>query len=82
MDVSLILANLVATHPKLMILITVVGTARLVFKPIISGIDAVVAATPTKADDEVVEKAKSSKVFKVIAAVMNYLLSLKLPGEK
>lgn len=77
-----LLLELVMKHPALMTVVAVVGTFRLVFKPLVAGIKAVVAASPSKADDAVVEKVEASKAFKTMAWLADYLLSIKLPGQK
>jgi hypothetical protein len=55
------------------------GAARVVFKPLMALVHAVVAVTPSKADDEALAKAESSRAYQVGAFLVDYLFSLKLP---
>jgi hypothetical protein len=77
-----ILVELVAKYPVIASIIGVVGVFRLVFKPAVSFARTVVTATPTKKDDEVMDKVEASGVYKGIVWVVDYLTSIKLPGAK
>lgn len=55
-----------------------VGALRLLFKPIFATLHWVVAQTGTTRDDELLDKAESSKAFKTIAFLLDYLGSIKL----
>jgi hypothetical protein len=55
------------------------GAARVVFKPLMSLIHAVVSVTPSKSDDEALEKVEKSRLWSIGAFIVDYLFSLKLP---
>jgi hypothetical protein len=59
-------------------LIAIVGTLRLVIKPLMEAFKAVVAATPSKSDDELPSKVEASSVYKTVLFVLDWLASLKL----
>ena len=59
-----------------------IGSARLVIKPVVLAIEAIVAATATKKDDEILEKVKSSKAVSIALTILNWITSIKLPGAK
>lgn len=57
--------------------IVVIGTARLFMKPVVTAIEEIVKLTKTTKDDEAVEKAKQSKVYKTFVFIADYILSVK-----
>jgi hypothetical protein len=66
------------SHPWLLSLLAVVATLRLVFKPIVSAVEAYVKSTPSTADDAVVANVEHSPIFKVFAWLLDYLGSIKV----
>jgi hypothetical protein len=80
MDLSIILSlfvSLAQKYPVLASVIAVMGTARLVMKPIVSCIKALVELTPSKSDDEKVAQVEASKPYKAVIFVLDYFLSVK-----
>lgn len=63
-------------------LVTLVGTFRLIDKPLMVLLHTIVAATPSKKDDEQLQKVLASPAYKAFRFFVDYLLSLKLPKEK
>lgn len=59
--------------------VTWVGTARLIFKPIMTAIESIVAATDTKEDDKRLEEIKKSKVYYWLLYFLDYFASIKAP---
>lgn len=59
--------------------LTIVGSLRLGLKPIFAAVEKFIYDTETKADDEVLNKVKDSKVTKFLTFVLDYLASIKLP---
>lgn len=57
---------------------SVVGILRLVFKPLMSAIEAIVKATPSKADDEFVAKAQHSPAYKAFTWFLDLFGSVKI----
>lgn len=56
-----------------------IGTLRLLFKPIMTCIQAVVDVTPTQTDNEILAKVMNSFPYKAISFVLDLVASLKLP---
>lgn len=65
-------------HPWLVTLLALIATARLVFKPIVSAVEAYVRSTPQTTDDEFVDKVTHSRGFKIVAWLLDYLGSIKV----
>lgn len=72
------IVGLAAKYPWLVSLLAVVATLRLVFKPIMSAVEAYVKSTPSATDDEWVAKAQHSPAFRAFAWVLDYLGSVKV----
>ena len=64
---------------KFVAILLFIGTFRTIFKPLCALVLSVVAATPTKKDDELVDKIATNKWYKVLVWLVDYLLSIKLP---
>lgn len=80
--VASFLGNLVAKYPWLALVISILGGARLWLKPLFSFLHAFVQSTPTTKDDEWLAKAETSKVFKAVNWVADYVFSIKLIHPK
>lgn len=76
------LIELATKYQVIMTICIVVGIFRLVFKPLVAIIKAVVVYTPSPKDDVIVAQVEASKVYKTVLWVIDYLLSIKLPGQK
>lgn len=76
------LIELATKYQWFLTLCIVIGVARMIFKPIMALIDAVVAYTPSTKDDEFMAGLKENRIYKGIIWVVDYLLSIKLPGQK
>ena len=64
-------------------LFAVIGSLRVVFKPLFSFLGAITEFTYwTKKDDELLVKVMESKVYKAIAYALDYIASIKLPKKK
>ena len=66
------------SHPWLVTLASIVGALRLVFKPIVTGVEAYVRSTPSTADDQFIDKVEHSSAFKAVAWCLDYFGSIKL----
>lgn len=69
-----------AKYPVALSIFAVIGVLRAVFKPLMMFLDAVAVATPSSWDNDQLAALKASKVYQSIAAVVDYLASIKLPG--
>ena len=60
-------------------IISIIGTLRLLIKPAMSLIEAVVLITPSKKDDKLPEEIRQSKAYKIVVFVLDWMASIKLP---
>ncbi len=81
-DIIALLMQFTDEYPWIATVLFVIGGLRVVFKPIMVLLETYVAYTPSKSDDETLEKAKSSKAYQWLAFALDYLASLKLPVKK
>lgn len=68
-----------AFGPTMIVVFAVIGMFRTIFKPLMALIDAVVAVTPSKSDDALVEKVKANKWYLLFVWLIDYLTSVKIP---
>lgn len=68
-------------NPVLSVLL-VVGGLRFIFKPFMGGLALFVASTPSTKDDEFLAKVTKSKVYQIVAWLIDLLASVKLPSKK
>lgn len=73
--------NFMAKYPQVGTVLMIVGTLRLIFKPLTTFLHQVVDATPTVRDNEILDRIEKSKAFKVVAWALDYFASVKLPGQ-
>lgn len=69
-------------HPWLLTVLAAIATLRLVFKPIMSAVEAYVKSTPSTGDDEFVARARHSPAFKAFAWLLDYLGSIKVGPQR
>lgn len=62
--------------------VLVVGSARLVMKPLMLAVAELVKSTPTLKDDQWYDALLQSKGYKTVALIVDYVLSLKLPRKE
>ena len=60
-------------------IVAIIGTLRVVMKPLVAGVQAVVAATPSASDDVAVSKVLDSKIYKAVTFALDWIASLKFP---
>lgn len=58
--------------------VAIVGTLRLVIKPIMAGIESAIAQTETKSDDEILGKVQGNVFYKGFFFLLDLIASLKL----
>lgn len=73
--------ELVLQYPQVAAVLAGVGTFRLIFKPIMEALDKIVISTETKKDDDILNKVKENKIYKVVVFLVDYLSSIKLPQK-
>ena len=78
-ELTTFIIELIQKHPHLGSLAAIVGGLRITMKPIMLAVRAVVKVTPTKRDDELLEKFEESKWWAAFQWVVNWLGSVELP---
>lgn len=73
------LLQYVQANPNFAVVLMVMGFLRLVFKPIMTAVQAIVAATPSTKDDEKLAEVQASKVYLGLVWLLDYFASVKLP---
>jgi hypothetical protein len=81
MDLSVIIIELVSKYPVLGSIVAVMGSARLILKPLMVFLKEAVLATPSDKDDLVLNKVEASKIYKALVFLLDYLFSLKLKNK-
>ncbi len=71
------LQNLAAAHPAISSVLMVVGMCRAIFKPLMTFLHSIADATPSLKDNELLEKAEGSVVYKWAMWGIDYLFSIK-----
>ena len=73
---------LAVKFPWLVSLFAVIATARLVFKPIMTAVEAYVKATPCTGDDVLLDRVEHSTAYRVFAWLLDYLGSIKVGPQR
>lgn len=73
-----LISALAVKFPWLVTVFAIMGAARAVMKPIVTGLEAAVKATPTTADDAIFEKVEHSKAWRLFAWGLDYFGSVKV----
>ena len=74
-----LLIGFAVKYPVITTIIFFVGSFRLIMKPLMTGIEAYIASTVTKSDDEFIKKIKANKIYQVVVYFLDWALSVKLP---
>jgi hypothetical protein len=61
--------------------IVVMGMFRLILKPIMVALKAIVDVTPSPKDNELLAQAEGSKAYAILCFVLDYVASIKLPQK-
>ena len=73
--------ELIKEYPWFANLVMIIGTLRVVMKPLFSLIDAITTATPTKEDDAAWKGVKESKAMGLFIWLIDYVASVKVPKK-
>jgi len=73
---------LAGKHGTVVQVIVLMGSLRVFLKPLTSLARTYVEFTPSKSDDEKLEKILNSEIYKKASFVIDYFASLKLPQKK
>ena len=74
-----ILAILAGKYGAIVQILSTVGMLRLIFKPLMVAAESISAATPTKVDDEILNKVRLSPLYKAVNFWLDLFTSVKLP---
>lgn len=70
--------SLVQKYPLFASVLLIMGSLRAIFKPLLAVARAYVGSTPSKSDDEALNKVEASKLYKTVAFILDYVASIKL----
>lgn len=73
--------ELITAYPNLVVVFICLFVAGLIFKLLFTGAEIIVQYTETKKDDEALDKAKLSVLYKAINYVADLMLTLKIPDQ-
>lgn len=76
-DIIKFLIDFAVQYPQLASIIFLIGSFRVVMKPLVALAKAIVEITPSKSDDVFVEKIEQSGAYKVVLFVVDYIFSIK-----
>lgn len=76
------LVHLMQGNPMFMSFVMVLGLLRMVVKPAMTILQAVVKFTPYDSDDKWLADLEVSKGYKLFTYMLDWLLSIKLPEKK
>lgn len=65
-------------YPVIFAIVSYMGMARLIMKPLMSFLHEYVLITPSEKDNILLKKVEESKVFKAIVWFLDYFASLKI----
>jgi hypothetical protein len=65
-------------YPLIITILAGMGLFRTFLKPLLAFLKEFVLVTPSKKDDELIEKVEQSKVAKTILFILDWILSLKI----
>jgi hypothetical protein len=66
----------------LLSILLIVGSLRVVIKPLLALLYAVTSLTPSEKDDELIKKIEEHKILKALIFVLDWFASIKLPKKK
>lgn len=69
-------------YPVILAILAVLGSTRVLLKPLFAFFHAFVQQTETKKDDLFLESVEASKLYKGLLFVLDWLFSIKLIGKK
>jgi hypothetical protein len=73
-----LLQSFIGSNGTAVQIISIIGVLRLVMKPASEIVHTIVAATPTKADDEVLAKVESHPIYLKFLFLVDWLTSVKV----
>lgn len=78
-DIALFIINLVQKFPYISGVLLVVGVLRVINKPLFVFLRTFVSATPTPKDDQILDQVETSKAYKTLSFLLDWVGSIKLP---
>jgi hypothetical protein len=77
-DIIPIISGLVSKAPWLVTILTLVGTLRVINKPLFALLRAFASSTPSMKDDEFINAAEQSKMYKSFIFFIDWFGSIKV----
>jgi len=77
-DIPSLISGLAAKQPTVAAILVVMGSCRIVMKPLLVLVHTIVDQTHSQKDEEILNKVENSKVFKTVLFVLDYLFSIKM----
>jgi hypothetical protein len=69
-------------YPTIRTIVTTMVIMRLVNKPLFALLEKIAEKTESKKDNELLEKIKGHKAYKILSFLLDYIGSIKLPKSK
>lgn len=79
--VQMILA-FVGKYPVTASIIAIMGTARLIMKPIMVALHSIADATGSLKDNQILEGLEGNKIYKLVVFILDYAVSIKIPASQ
>jgi len=76
------LEQLVGQYPIVVSIILVMGSLRVIMKPLMSLLQAIAKETSTPKDNELLAKLLDNKIYKALSFCLDFVASVKLPKKK
>jgi hypothetical protein len=76
------LLSMVNTHPYFVMLVTAMGTLRLLVKPVMTILHVVVKLTPYDKDDQWLTKLEGSKAYAAFLYLLDWFASVKVGSKQ
>ena len=73
-----LIETLLGGNGILLQVVAIVGSLRLILKPVMTAFQAYVLSTPSTKDDELYNKVESSKIYKWVVYALDYIASIKV----
>lgn len=84
MDLETLVPMLIAfvsKYPITATIIGILGSARLIMKPVMTAIRGIVDQTATQSDNLMLDKVEGNKIYKAAIWILDYCLSIKVPTQ-
>lgn len=81
-QITKLVSDLASNHAWIVTALIIVGGLRIVFKPLMALLRAIADATPSTKDNDFLDRAEASKIFKTLCWLIDLLASIKVGTQK